>query len=146
MRLGGADLLQSLLYGNGLTLWKNFSPDNELYQLIVEQGATKIINRFYARTDKQNITGIIDGVTAANNEALTYNDAARLSAASGSYGTRAWTYDANGNRTSETANGVIDTYYYVTNSNRLSNIARNAVATRIFSYDAAGNVVRKRPA
>jgi RHS repeat-associated protein len=140
--LGEADLLQSLLYGNGLTLWKNFTADNELYQLIVEYGATKIINRFYDRTDKTNVTGIVDAVAAANNESLGYNDAARLSTASGAYGTRSWTYDANGNRTSETANGVLDTYYYVTNSNRLSNIARNAAATRIFTYDSAGNVIQ----
>jgi RHS repeat-associated protein len=37
---------------------------------------------------------------------------------------------------------VLDTYYYAANSNRLSNIARNATATRIFSYDAAGNVIQ----
>ena len=42
MRLwANVDLLQSLTYGNGLILWKNFSADNELYQLIVEQGATQ---------------------------------------------------------------------------------------------------------
>jgi RHS repeat-associated protein len=140
--LSGTDLLQTLLYGNGLILWKNFSADNELYQLIVEYGATKIINRFYNRTDKTNVTGIVDSLAAANNESLGYNDAARLSTASGAYGTRSWTYDANGNRTSETANGVLDTYYYATNSNRLSNVARNAAATRVFSYDAAGNVIQ----
>jgi hypothetical protein len=75
--------LQSLLYGSGLTLWKNFSTDNELYQLIVEYGATKIINRFYDRTDKTNITGITDALNAANTEALTYSDQGRLSTASG---------------------------------------------------------------
>jgi RHS repeat-associated protein len=37
---------------------------------------------------------------------------------------------------------VLDTYYYATNSNRLSNIARNAAPTRIFTYDAAGNVIQ----
>jgi YD repeat-containing protein len=57
-------------------------------------------------------------------------------------GNTGYTHDANGNRTSETANGVIDTYYYAANSNRLSNIARNAAATRIFTYDAAGNVIQ----
>jgi YD repeat-containing protein len=60
--LGGVDLLQSLTYGNGLILWKNFTLDNELYQLIVENGATKIINRFQNRTDLTNITAIVDGL------------------------------------------------------------------------------------
>jgi RHS repeat-associated protein len=140
--LGGVDLLQSLTYGNGLILWKNFSQDNELYQLIIEQGATKIINRFYNRADLTNVTGIIDGIAAANNESLGYNDAARLSSASGAYGTKSWTYDANGNRASETANGVLDIYYYPANSNKLVNVVRGSTPMRIFTYDAAGNVLQ----
>jgi hypothetical protein len=79
---------------------EKLQPGHELYQLIVEQGATKIINRFYNRADLTNVTGIIDGIAAANNESLGYNDAARLSSASGAYGTKSWTYDANGNRAS----------------------------------------------
>ena len=125
-----------------LHLWKNFTADNELYQLIVEQGATKIINRFYDRTDKTNITGIVDGLAAANNETLTYTDAARLSSASGSYGTRAWTYDANGNRTSETANSVVSAYAYPLTNNRLTNVKQGTVTTRAFTHDAAGNVIQ----
>jgi hypothetical protein len=103
--LGQTDLLQSLTYGNGLILFKNICLDNELYQLIVENGANVIMNRFYNRADNTNITGIVDGLAAGNNEALTYTDAARLSGATStasSYGTRLWTYDNNGNRLSET--------------------------------------------
>jgi hypothetical protein len=92
--------------------------------------------------DKTNVTGITDALNAANTEALTYSDQGRLATASGSYGTRSWTYDANGNRATEMANGVVDSYYLAANSNRLSNVARNATATRIFSYDAAGNVIQ----
>ena len=65
-----------------------------------------------------------------------------LTEESGAFGARSWTYDANGNRTSETANGVLDTYYYATGSNRLSNIVRGGASTRNFTYDAAGNVVQ----
>lgn len=35
----------------------------------------------------------------------------------------AWTYDANGNRLSETRNGVASAYAYPTGSNRLASIA-----------------------
>lgn len=59
-----------------------------------------------------------------------------------SYGTRSWTYDANGNRLTETANGTLQNYYYAANNNRLSNVAQGSVAKRIFTYDAAGNVIQ----
>ncbi|NJS14205.1 MAG: hypothetical protein HC788_05760 [Sphingopyxis sp.] len=147
--LGQVDLLQSLTYGNGLVLWKNFSTDNELYQLIVEQTPSTPagirVNRFQNRADNTFITGIVDGVTAANSETFTYTDAGRLSGATsgaGSYGTRAWTYDNNGNRLSQTANGVANTYTYPANNNRLTNVKQGTTTTRAFLYDAAGHMTR----
>jgi hypothetical protein len=50
-------------------------------------------------------------------------------------GTRSWTYDANGNRATETANGVVDSYFLAAGVNRLSNVSRNATVTRIFIPD-----------
>jgi hypothetical protein len=125
--------------------FKNFSLDNELYQLIVESGTNTLINRFYNRADSTNITGIVDGLAANNNEALTYHDAARLTGATsgaGSYGTRLWTYDNNGTRLSETANGVASTYSYAANSNRLSTVKQGTTIKRAFNYDAAGNTIQ----
>jgi YD repeat-containing protein len=134
--LGGPDLLQSLTYGNGLVLWKNLSLDNELYQLIVEQTpstpAGVRINRFIDRTDNTFITDIVDGLNAANNESFAYSDAGRLTGATSnttsSYGTRAWTYDNNGNRLSETRNAVLETYTPPATSNRLTNVKQGATA------------------
>jgi RHS repeat-associated protein len=148
--LGTVDLLQSLTYGNGLVLFKNFNTDNELFQLIVEQSPSTLagirINRFYNRADDTNITGIADGLTPANDETYSYTDAGRLAGAtsstSASYGTRSWTYDNNGNRATESANGVVSSYYLADNSNRLSNVAQGSVSKRIFTYDAAGNVIQ----
>ena len=141
--LGQVDLLQSLTYGNGLILWKNFSLDNELYQLIVENGTTKIMNRAYGRLDKTNIDRVWDNLNHANDETLTYTDAARLSTATstGIYGTRTYTYDKDANRLTETANGVVNTYTYPANSSRLSSVRQGTTTTRAFAYDAAGNTV-----
>jgi RHS repeat-associated protein len=97
------------------------------------------------RADNTNITGIVDGLAANNNEALTYDDAARLTGATSgavSYGTRAWTYDNNGNRLSETANGVANSYTYPANSNRLTNVKQGTTTKRAFNYDAAGNMTK----
>ncbi len=138
------ELLPQINNGNGLILWKNFTLDNELYQLIVENGTTKIINRFYNRADLTNLTGIVDGLVPANNEALTYTDAARLSGATstGTYGSRSWTYDNNGNRLSETSGTTVNSYTYPATSNRLTNVKQGAVTTRAFTYDAAGNTTQ----
>lgn len=65
----------------------------------------------------------------------------RLSSANGYYGPLAWTYDANGNRLTETANSVVSTYAYPATSNRLTSIARPGQTTRSFTYDAAGDIV-----
>jgi hypothetical protein len=55
-----------------------------------------------------NITGITDGVTAANTQTFTYSPANRLSSAgsAGSYGSQSWTYDGVGNRLSELSAGA----------------------------------------
>jgi RHS repeat-associated protein len=116
--------------------------DSNRIKTVVEQGATKIINRYYNRADLTNVTGIVDALAAANNETLGYTDAARLSSASGAYGTRAWTYDGKGNRTVETRGGVPDIYNYPANSNKLLNVVRGSTALRVFTYDAAGNVTQ----
>jgi RHS repeat-associated protein len=148
--LGTVDLLQSLTYGNGLVLWKNFNTDNELYQLIVEQSPSTLagirINRFYNRANETNITGIADGLTPANDETYSYTDAGRLAGATSSttasFGARSWTYDNNGNRLTETANGTVNIYAYPANNNRLSTVKQGTTTTRAFVYDAAGNATR----
>jgi RHS repeat-associated protein len=103
-----------------------------------------VINRSYGRWDNTNLDHIWDTLTPANDETLAYTDAARLLSASstGTYGTRAWRYDGNGNRLSETANGTVNTYTYPASNNRLTNVKQGAVTTRAFTYDAAGNTTQ----
>jgi RHS repeat-associated protein len=76
---------------------------------------------------------------------MTYADQSRLSGATSAvslYGTRLWTYDSNGNRLSETANGTLNSYTYPANNNRLSTVKQGATTTRAFTYDAAGNTTQ----
>jgi RHS repeat-associated protein len=51
----------------------------------------------------------------------------------------AWTYDANGNRLSETRNSTVNTYTYPATTNKLTNVKQGATTTRAFIYDTAGN-------
>jgi YD repeat-containing protein len=64
----------------------------------------------------------------------------RLKSAQGYYGVLGWTYDANGNRLTETAN-VISTYVYPTNSSRLAAVTTPGRTARAFAYDASGDIV-----
>ncbi len=63
----------------------------------------------------------------------------RLTNATGSYGAAAYTYDDVGNRLTKTINSDTDTYAYVTDTNRIDNIA--GTATVNYSYDANGNAI-----
>jgi len=58
-------------------------------------------------------------VVPARSETFGYDALDRLTAATGVYGSLAYAYDANGNRTSRTLNAVTDTYTYAANTNRL---------------------------
>jgi len=61
--------------------------------------------------------------------------------AQGYYGTLSWTYDANGNRASETRNGVTSAYAYPATSNRLSSVTPSGQTGRSFTYDASGDIL-----
>jgi RHS repeat-associated protein len=95
------------------------------------------------------VTGIVDNnnpgtsppfTYGAQTQAFTYSATHRLASASGFYGALAWTYDAVGNRLSETANGVASSYLYPLGSNRLQSVVSTA-NTRSFTYNAAGNML-----
>jgi RHS repeat-associated protein len=143
------NVVQSLVYGNGLNDWNTFTNDTEQDLLQVYDGATPIINRAHTRTDNLNLTGITDAVTPANNETLAYSAANRLTNASatgaGAYGTRVWAYDAVGNRTSEVSTPVggaatTRTFTVPATSNKPSAVMIGAATDRAFVYDAGGNL------
>jgi len=140
--LGGAALLRSLTYGNGLELRKTFTADNEVARIVVDKGGTTIVDLSLSRLDATHVDRLADAVSPANDQALTYDDAGRLASASGGYGTRSWTYDANGNRLTETANGAADAYAYPAQSNRLGEVRQGTTVRRAFTYDGAGHVTR----
>ena len=85
------------------------------------------------------ITQIGDG--PSHNQTFTYDADSRLLTFSGftsalASETRAYAYDANGNRTSATVNGAPATYSYTPNTNRLTSVS--GLYTN--NYDAAGNL------
>ena len=81
------------------------------------------------------------GDSPSHNQSFTYDADSQLLSFSGftsalASESRAYAYDANGNRTSATVNGAPATYSYTPNTNRLASVS--GLYTN--SYDAAGNL------
>jgi hypothetical protein len=93
----------SYTYGNGLAELNTFNFDGELNTLTVKNGTVNVINRTHQRTDGQNITGIIDNMTAGNSATFAVENAGKLQNADGPWGSRTFYYDGVGNRVTELA-------------------------------------------
>jgi RHS repeat-associated protein len=138
--------LQSLRYGNGLSLWKTFNTEYELDQLLVEDiGVATLIRRFHSRTDDLNLTKIWDDVDPTKNLSLWYDAAGLLTEGNGPWGNIDYSNDDVGNRTWETitqgASVLERVQWYSAFSNRLGTVTENGTPVRSFTYDAAGNIV-----
>ena len=92
----------------------------------------------YAYDPAGNITGITDRLNSGLSKSYAYDPADRLASASGSWGNLAWTYDAKGNRLTQSLGTATDTYAY--NANRLMSITSGS-ETRNYQYDAKGSIV-----
>ena len=95
-------------------------------------------DRIVSYTHLETASGTVTAAAQAMNQSFGYDELGRLTgivtpAASWNIG-----YDANGNRTQVTLNGVDSTYTTEAASNRLSNVSN---PTRSFGYDAAGNTL-----
>lgn len=143
--------IASMNFGYGATAIFTRDTDYRITRLQVGYSGSPggVLDRSYAWTGDM-VDSIIDnrfpGTTppftfSAQSQLFTYTPSNRLATAVGYYGSLAWTYDANGNRASETANGVVSSYAYPSTSNRLLSITPAGQTARTFSYDAAGDIV-----
>jgi RHS repeat-associated protein len=92
----------------------------------------------YGYDDAFRITGITDAGSSALSWSYGYDNLDRLNSASKTGTTQGWTYDANGNRLSETGSAP-SAYTNSAASNRVSSISGSLVRT--YGYDAAGNTL-----
>lgn len=137
--------LQTMLYGNGLTLWRTFDQDYRMDQQNVSDGATALIQQFYGYTDGLNLTNVWDNLNASENQSFWYTATERLQNADGPWGSLIFYHDDSDNRTHRilTTGGVTTTDFhgYPAASNRLTDITRNGVTHRTFTLDGAGNTL-----
>jgi RHS repeat-associated protein len=142
INVNGAALLSSVTYepfgsvngwtwGNSTSVSRTYDTDEKITQI---NTAADTISFGYDNAFR--ITGITDSGISANSWTLGYDALDRLTAATKTGTTRGWTYDANGNRLSQTGSNA-STFTPSTTSNQLNSTA--GALGRTYGYDAAGN-------
>jgi RHS repeat-associated protein len=127
--------ITSWTWGNGTAASRAFDTDGKITQVDNASGASL---KNYAYDDAFRITGIADAGSSALSWTYGYDLLDRLNSASKTGTTQGWTYDANGNRLTETGSSP-STYTNAGTSNRVSSISGSL--PRTYAYDAAGNTL-----
>jgi RHS repeat-associated protein len=119
--------MKSVAFGNGLEQSWTYDSDDRISSIV----AGSVMNLSYTYDPVGNITSISDGLDPSKSKTYSYDAVNRLSGAAGPWGSLAWTYDANGNRLSQTDD---TTYSYSYSANRLMSINNTQ-----YKYDNNGN-------
>jgi RHS repeat-associated protein len=117
-------------WGNGTLSARTFDQDGKITQL--DSAGLKT----YSYDDAFRITGITDTANSALSWSYGYDDLDRLTSATKTGTALGYSYDANGNRLTQTGTGA-STFTVAANSNRLSNTT--GALARTYAYDNAGN-------
>jgi RHS repeat-associated protein len=118
-------------WGNGSTTTRSFNTDGLISQ-IVSAGATL----GYGYDNANRISGITDFSNSTLSWSYGYDALDRLTSATTSSSTDGWSYDADGNRLTQTGTTPI-TFSVSSTSNQVSSTSGSLV--RSYSYDAAGH-------
>ena len=139
--INGGTLLSGVLYdpfgparqwtwGNSTLSVRSFDTDGKITQ--IDSAGLKT----YSYDDAFRITGIADAASSNLNWTYGYDDLDRLTSASTPLQILGWSYDADGNRLTQT--GTAQTLNYPSTSNRLTSMT--GTPARSYTYDAAGNI------
>jgi RHS repeat-associated protein len=118
-------------WGNSTTASRTYDSDGKISTI---NTAADPINFGYDNAFR--ITGITDTGATANSWTLGYDLLDRVTSAAKTGTTFGWTYDANGNRKSQTGSSA-STFNIASTSNRLS--TTTGALARTYTYDAAGD-------
>jgi RHS repeat-associated protein len=130
--------VSALTYGNGIAETRTLDADYRVTKI-----ASSVQNLSYGYDAANDILAISDGKTTGNSQTLTYDSLDRLDGASGPYGTISYSYDANGNRTSEASAAASDglgaiTAFTYNQEGRLSGAANGSQLLAQYAYDGFG--------
>lgn len=119
--------------GNGLTRTLTFDQDRRITAIA---NGTSVQNLGYSYNNRDLISGITNTVVPTAAQTYGYDGNARLTSATSSDGSQAFTYDKNTNRTSHTWGGQTD-LYQLNAGNRLLSVA--GTRQRTYTYNAVGS-------
>jgi RHS repeat-associated protein len=119
-------------WGNSTTASRVFDSDGKLSSI------TSAGQRTFGYDDAFRITGVTDVADSTKSWTLGYDLLDRLNAATKTGTTIGYTYEANGNRLSQTGTSA-STYTMSGSSNKLT--STSGVLSRSYSYDAVGNTI-----
>jgi RHS repeat-associated protein len=118
-------------WGDGTTTTRTFNEDGLISQIV-----TAGVTLGYTFDNANRIGAISDSSNSALSWTYGYDPLDRLTSATTSATTDGWTYDANGNRLTQTGTKAI-TFSVSPTSNQLTSTSGGL--TRTYAYDAAGN-------
>jgi RHS repeat-associated protein len=142
IQVNGTSVLSSVIYepfgppkqwtwGNGTQSSRTYDQDGKVTQI------TGPVTTTYGYDDAFRITGITDTANSTLSWLYGYDNLDRLTSASKTGTTIGYTYDANGNRLSQTGTSA-STYTIAANSNRVT--ATSGALSRTYGYSTDGNV------
>lgn len=136
--------ITGMVFGDTASETRSYDTSYRLTGITDLLGATALRQVSYGYDARDDLTAVTDALVPANSEGFTYTPRESLATATGPYGTMAFTYDGVGNRISHAVNPgsglVTDSYAYPPTSNRLGTITLGAGGSRVYNYDAMGNV------
>lgn len=124
-------------YGNGLKRSAGFDMDGRLTSLSASNATAVLQSLAYSHDLGDQITGITNGIDAAQSHTYSYDADGRLWKDTRNGLT--WTFDANGNRSHYTATGVQADFVIEPSSNRVTSYTTLAGQRTDYQYDARGN-------
>lgn len=142
IKVNGAFLISTVVYdpfgpptqwtwGNGTQSSRTYDQDGNVMQV------TGPVTTTYGYDDAFRITGITDTTNSALSWLYGYDNLDRLTSASKTGTTIGYTYDANGNRLSQTGTSA-STYTIAANSNQVT--ATSGALARTYGYNSDGNI------
>jgi RHS repeat-associated protein len=127
--------VSGLTFGNGISGTRSFDLDYRLTNLT----DGNVQNLTYGYNAADDVLSIADGANSASSQNFVYDALDRLTSAGGIYGSLGWSYDANGNRLTQTAGGTTTNYVYMAQTNKLTQVKAGS-ATQVLSYTPSGNI------
>ena len=133
-------------FGNGATATFGLDASFRLSSLTVAGSGPSLLSKSYSYDNNNRVTWITDNLNSANTASYVYTHDGRLENAVGPWGDYSWSFDAVGNRLTDTRyNGgaltLDDDYTYSTSSNRLLSVSDSGGGVqRMISYTTDGNI------